>query len=465
MKNKSWFLAILVLVQSAWALDFQNYVVKTYSGEKSIGSGIMINYHNQKTLLLTSSHVVNPLSKVHKIIYDNSNFDAKLIRYSWGKGMALFEIPGINNAGFMIDDFMVGQSLKANLCGYPISSKKIKCDQHGKIISYKSDQHYLPEINETIISYGLGEFGMSGGALLDDHQKVIGMLSHQIISYESAKSSQVTNWNDKINILNLTIISISASDMLQFITETLSGADKEKYEDMLLVDQSIEFDGLKFYFVKAVDEISINPIGGVDPVGIGGETPDSRFANHIVVMRKENSSLTLWGKSIQAEIEKGKKIKITMIKDVNQTYRPISSLEMFFTLANRAGNTVVFKSENINPGLLTDLTHDFSLKLQKISKLLSKLVLIREEIMVVVTSSLDNQYQIKELKQNILQIDQAIKAINLVMALSETNEESNLEEVLKGITHDDVMWNSLFNSTYTDNVAIDLYSELDNLIR
>lgn len=192
------FAALLLAASFAHAeLEPKDFVVKVTStpltgGARGFeGSGVVV-HHKGKTYILTSEHVVlhdaTGLFARNDYVSENANaaVATKFLQSDFGLGLALLEIEKSNfTPGFELTQLsqrtMPAVGSAAWTVGFPYGSRSIVADPEGHVQSTTTESAVLAEVPKMIQSEGAhAEFGMSGGALIDDDLNVIGILSHEI---------------------------------------------------------------------------------------------------------------------------------------------------------------------------------------------------------------------------------------------------------------------------------------------
>lgn len=157
------------------------------------GSGILFS-HQGKSYVLTSEHVLlhgnqdrgNPI--LHKVW--NPKIGSRRAVYlasDWSKGLALLSVPDLDPTPWLdLRNFVadtVGVSDRITVAGYPADSQALAWNDRARYTSgyrIKSPVYGFPLLwtfRDSKI-----EYGMSGGAALDERKIPIGLLSHQYIA-------------------------------------------------------------------------------------------------------------------------------------------------------------------------------------------------------------------------------------------------------------------------------------------
>jgi hypothetical protein len=280
---------------STFAADI-GFLVKTTSGPcRSInnqmkGSGSIFNY-NGATYLLTSEHVVYH-STSEKFCHKISNNDisderAQLLFADWGSGIALLKLnlpPSEKYLSFP-EDFVETPNLDIKIGGSPFSEPKQIVINNGIIQNMKSER--MPS---AVLKYALeisgtnGEFGMSGGAVFegdDTHLVYRGLLSHQVLVMKPGNPTSASHW-DRVDKNQNQLLAINAIDIKKTLLNYFNNPDEFKisfYRSVLgqishtddIIGAGLMFTPiLKKSLTERSDTETPIPVGGVDPIGIGG---------------------------------------------------------------------------------------------------------------------------------------------------------------------------------------------------
>lgn len=289
---------LLVIILSWGSLSFSrdlDFVVKItssvcgYNKSKMMGSGSLFNY-NGSVYVLTSEHVLyhsKGSRYCHQVNNSMLNESAQLLFADWGRGIALLKlnIPPSDKFLKFPEDFVQNPFEKVLVAGVPYAEVDTHVSDTGKIITFKGKRLLSPIITESMEIVGAsGEFGMSGGAVLGqngDEIFYLGLLSHQILKMVPGSSTQTTEWDESQKYHNQ-LLSIKSSDIKVVLDSYFSSESSFKvsfYRDPMgqlnrlnsIVGHGLVYTPIMHSKDPAGTDVNFpDPIGGVDPIGIGG---------------------------------------------------------------------------------------------------------------------------------------------------------------------------------------------------
>ena len=249
------------------------------------GSGILFR-SGSGVFVLTSEHVVlharahvNTRANTEDLLVCHSVMNtslreerpAKLRAADWSTGLALLEISGGGLSGLSIPDISVFgdfSSLSVHTFGFPHESASMVQDPSGRILTMNGQRHRIPGVSSTMEIAAHGEYGMSGGAVLDSSRSsVIGILSHQFLSLKRGDRSELKQFQAEGSDVDI-LIAIPATQARSWIEGVLNGTIKPKIvrdpAEQLVGGQSVLYSG-----------VLLASMGGGDGVGIGGVSGNS----------------------------------------------------------------------------------------------------------------------------------------------------------------------------------------------
>lgn len=263
------------------------------------GSGTLFNY-NGAVYFLTSEHVVFHSKKsTFCHIVSNSLVGAvksDLLFADWGTGLALLKLNINTNPSFLNfpSDFRTTNNSEVIVAGSPFDQSTIVAN-HGRITNFKSERLLSPIIKRSLEIEGAhGEFGMSGGAVIEavDNGFIFkGLLSHQVLVMKPGNPTRSDEWSKEDRFQNqlLSIDVVDVALQLQTYFSNPAAFKVSFYRDALgQINSSggIVAHGLIFKPEVISNQIDSNksfdvPLmrksGGADPIGIGGVDKDDPF--------------------------------------------------------------------------------------------------------------------------------------------------------------------------------------------
>ncbi|MDO9181921.1 MAG: serine protease [Bacteriovorax sp.] len=270
------------------------FVVKILSGpcgyqnSQMAGSGTIFNF-NGSTYVLTSEHVVYHSAATnfcHRITNSFiSEQKAELLFADWGLGIALLKLPIPISADFLNypNDFQSATSNLVTIAGSPFSEPQTIVATAGHVINNQSQRLLTPLIKYALeIDGAHGEFGMSGGAILEEsgaNFKYLGLLTHQVLSMVPGAPTRATDWDQSSKFQNQ-LLGISSSDITKILNNYFNNPSAFRvsaYRSPLgQINRTNDIISNGLIFKPSLQKTnpaipsSPTPIGGVDPVGIGG---------------------------------------------------------------------------------------------------------------------------------------------------------------------------------------------------
>lgn len=216
-----WLAALLLSSVAHGAADPEDFVVKvsSYKDHQEIyyeGSGILVQYR-KSTYVLTSEHVVlhdsEPSTHISVQLDGQKPQKVTYINSDWGMGLALLKVEDKVTSNVLPDlEEMAKASApqideQAISAGYPVHSTSLIIDVDGSVSSTTNVSMVLADVEKMLEIKGAhGEFGMSGGAVLDHNLEPIGILSHETPETEN-------------KILYAIPISVASQWAMHFITD------------------------------------------------------------------------------------------------------------------------------------------------------------------------------------------------------------------------------------------------------
>lgn len=187
----------IVIVLGAFT-SFGSPVIKTISSlcdspatSKRVGSGVVFK-SLREYFVVTSSHValheLNGKNVCHEIENDAKQYSMRLIAADFTQGLALFGIeapPSLEAISWDEGSFEYQPKSPVFIAGIPYDSKSLFPNNEAKVLNFASNRTILPNVQSVIEFEGHSEFGMSGGALLQD-KKFVGLISHQYLAFDKA---------------------------------------------------------------------------------------------------------------------------------------------------------------------------------------------------------------------------------------------------------------------------------------
>jgi Trypsin-like peptidase domain len=305
-------------------------VVKTHSYLCALpesdyrGTGILLR-QGGSDYVLTSEHVI----MWGQTGYCHSAFDQtgkkltlSLVASDWAEGLALLKVESNgppSPSAAIVTSFLdeVSDDDHAVTAGFPWTEQNLYTDAQGGVLAKESGRFFLANTSPAIeLAHAHGEFGMSGGPVLDSSEEhIMGMLSHQYLKTSSGGMTTVSEYNgtspDDAENLLLVIPGVAIKHWLnRYFAEpsTFTASFVKEADDQMNQQRVVYASGLKFtsksvttgpcaannaspLLQKALlhggDPVGI---GGGDPVGIGGDAQAFGGAVTIAVEVDRNAS-------------------------------------------------------------------------------------------------------------------------------------------------------------------------------
>lgn len=164
---------VVKIVNSFTELDWHYPYKNTNTGE-SVGTGFFID---DRGTIVTCAHVVENAVKIHFTVPAESKDkkEAVLVSICYDKDIAILRPVDYKNSSYMVlgDSDSVKQGDNVTAIGYPLAQDRLKMS--AGIVSGRQDRHIQ---TDTPINGG-----NSGGPLLDDNERVIGINSSKMASW------------------------------------------------------------------------------------------------------------------------------------------------------------------------------------------------------------------------------------------------------------------------------------------
>jgi hypothetical protein len=250
------------------------------------GSGFLMR-HGDDVFVVTSEHVM--LWGGESVCQTVSNpalgrLEADLVAADWGEGLALLRLrerpasplrlPELGDIGTNVS---VGDQVVS--VGYPYALDRAITHTGGRVLVPESPRHFLPTTRSAIeLENAHGEFGMSGGPLMDAaSQSIIGILSHQFLKIKEGGQTVVCEYQSgeaahQVLVIPGRMIRAWLSRYFDDPTEFRAAFVRDTRAQ--IEPRNIVYaDGLEFETVVAESRRPVQPIGrkNGDPVGIGGD--------------------------------------------------------------------------------------------------------------------------------------------------------------------------------------------------
>lgn len=153
------------------------------------GSGMLVQYQ-KAVYVLTSEHVVfHDNDKEHTLYYQHEGKNPQKMIYinsDWGMGLAILKAPdeAVSDDLPKLEDLAKTSPAQVDTqaisAGFPLRSQSMLVDIDGKVSSTTHTSMVLADIENMLEIKGAhGEYGMSGGAVLNGDLAPIGVLSHE----------------------------------------------------------------------------------------------------------------------------------------------------------------------------------------------------------------------------------------------------------------------------------------------
>ena len=233
MKNKYvliFLICILLIPRPAFAMNFvpetlYNSVTVVYT-DKGLGSGFAVD----KNIIITNAHVVEDASVVSVKLYNDKSYSGKVIKIDKNIDLALIQVDETLTPLKIgsKDDISIGKEVYA--IGAP---KDIPYTMTKGIISAKNrkvENHEYIQIDASINS------GNSGGPLVDENGKVIGINTMKITDAEG---------------IGFAIGASDINDFINGVTSEESNTEKNNTEKQGKDDKSIQ-NGAEVNYQKLV---------------------------------------------------------------------------------------------------------------------------------------------------------------------------------------------------------------------
>lgn len=277
------------------------HVVKTesefceISSSKQKGSGTLFE-HNGSIYVISSEHVFHHRNNgvCHHVLFTDAKGEpqrkkAELLRVDWLHGLALLKIEDSSSlmdvVSFSEINSKLSQSQKGEdlfVLGVPHQNPEYEIlRSQGRVLNPLSSRAFVPGVPQLLeIEKAHGEYGMSGGPVVDANDHFAGVLSHQVLSLVPGKPARVIDNIPSQGTLSNHLFAIPAPLVMEWIQHYFENQETWNLEQDLIRDTSSQVlfqkDKILFFnlaiasFERPKTSSSYNQIGGGDGVGIGG---------------------------------------------------------------------------------------------------------------------------------------------------------------------------------------------------
>lgn len=337
------------------------------------GSGLLFA-DGGDAYVLTSEHVVLHAKQnvCHKALRnDHTTLKLTLQRVDFAFGLALlkvdqpFNTTGLPKLGEL--DWKSGGAQETVVAaGFPAASNVMLLDPDSRVLSPDSPRHLFPALTTATEMAGHGEFGMSGGPVLgSDNGRVVGVLSHQFLEVVAGGSSFVRQYGRDGTQVENHLLLIPAEIARTFVDDALGSAAGvtpfflRDPETQYAGKDVIHAAGLRFEFVKGAGGGGGGGgggIGGIDPIGIGGNDARGDERNEVKLMLSRIALPTQWFDDPSAAwVERVKRkllgrdsLRIAFLARGNKRV-PFGSLAKFFIAIEQGARPVVAVDPVLDP--------------------------------------------------------------------------------------------------------------------
>lgn len=240
-------ICLYLKVQPAWALTLPSQaVVKIRSSDPVTeaareGSGLIFRC-GQQLFVLTSDHVVFHDNQ-HEHRLSNASWGLLSARFrfaDWGRGIALLEVltpPQVLLAAGAVPEYSElvavdhADGEASIVYGYPAQTEMLVVDKRGAAQSVFMST-LMASIRQMIfLGHGYAEFGMSGGPVMTQDGRFLGILSHLLFWTEQQRPGNWTS-GQKPNE-HVEVLIVPFAELKDVLSDDL---DKGRHEKVTLVD-------------------------------------------------------------------------------------------------------------------------------------------------------------------------------------------------------------------------------------
>lgn len=244
-----------------------------------VSSGVLLQEQGQ-LLVVTSSRFILPGQKsCHSVkTVDGDEQVLRLVNWQWN-GLSLLKVQGPLAGSYMILGEAISSPIStAEIYGFPSALESLLKISSVKILNSDSDrgtQTSMFELETPEI-----DRGFVGGLVLSEEGQFLGIVSDQYIETASGQSSYLEFWHRKTaSDFATKPLAIGFTQVIEYVKQAISPPTdaKEVHVDANDVVQGVErlvSGDLSFELDcpdrSSPDPIGSYPIGGTDPIGIGG---------------------------------------------------------------------------------------------------------------------------------------------------------------------------------------------------
>ncbi len=239
-------------------------------------SGIAFNQNGRFYVLALASHVLNGPNTCHQVEpRGGAKLPMTLQSWQWGK-LALLEVGGRFDEALQTD-------LLSLRTYHTVQGSVVRFDEAAAtwkifavaILSESSDRGSRPSMIETDINIDQSFVGWP----VTIAQSILGMISDEYLEIKPGSSAELKFWRRAKPSLVTSPLLIRLDEMQAFVRQALSGTLKSDGIEVSLVHQLADRDVLTTGSLELSEDCPDSsvttpggsyPIGGVDPVGVGG---------------------------------------------------------------------------------------------------------------------------------------------------------------------------------------------------
>lgn len=266
-------------------------VVKTHSYLKGSdlihfkGSGLLFKHLNRSFVIGSEHTALNENGEFGHSMWNTKLGDvpARLLVADWGSGLVLWEVfprKPLENLPSLADlkSRPVAAKDPASAKGFPFATKVLKDGIYGAVEEPKDPRILIP-----LISYGIlllsevGEFGMSGGPVVNSTGEFLGILSHQYLRYIGGGKAKTLEYDREMSVLQNHLFVIPAEFVQTWLSDYFRSPERflpamvKNARLQIKESRAVLTRGLRFEVESEVASSTLTGgKGGGEGVGTGG---------------------------------------------------------------------------------------------------------------------------------------------------------------------------------------------------
>lgn len=289
MKNLSFAVLAFLCGSSAFAQNLNLISEACDHSSKLESTGYVFNWNKQVYVLASADFVFNDSQNQGQSKFCHELIDKKggthplqITRYDWGSGLVLLQgddslKPFAGPMSFVSPKLLMTASWEGG---------------SGQVVSAHSKRHHFPVLNETLeLKATDTDSHKVGSAIINPNGQIVGFITAQLIEEVPGQSARVARWLDRAGVKSQQLVIISSVETIRWLGQVLQANWASPFkidpQDQLQKKYRVTVGNIAFTEDCPPPEDQPGsdpnyPIGGGDPVGIGGDSASAPACNFLV---------------------------------------------------------------------------------------------------------------------------------------------------------------------------------------